>query len=149
MSGAAGAHPSTPADVADDNSNTPSGGGSHALPPPINSGLYGCCPRCGAKTLFKRFATFADCCANCGLDYREFNVGDGPVVFLTLGIGTIVTALALWVEFTFEPPFYVHALLWVPLTLVMTILMLRVAKGWLLALEFRNRAREGRIASDE
>jgi uncharacterized protein (DUF983 family) len=149
MSGAAGARRSTPADVADPDSSTPSGGGSGSLPPPLNSGIYGCCPRCGAKSLFKSFATFADCCPKCGLDFREFNVGDGPVVFLTLGIGTIVTILALWVEFTFEPGVIVHVLLWVPLTLILTILTLRVAKGWLLALEFRNRAREGRIVRDE
>jgi uncharacterized protein (DUF983 family) len=118
-------------------------------PHPLESGLYGCCPRCGAKTLFRRFATFADCCANCGLDYRQFNVGDGPVVFLTLGIGTIITALALWVEFTFEPGVLVHVLLWVPLTLILTVASLRIAKGLLLALEYRNRAGEGRIAPDE
>lgn len=119
------------------------------MPPPLYSGLYGCCPRCGAKALFRRFATFADCCPRCRLDYRQFNVGDGPVVFLTLGIGTLITALALWVEFTFEPGVLVHVLLWVPLTLILTVLTLRVAKGLLLALEYRNRAGEGRIAPDE
>ncbi|AJP73106.1 DUF983 domain-containing protein [Sphingomonas hengshuiensis] len=121
------------------------GGGSATLPPPAYSGLYGCCPRCGAKTLFKRYATFADRCPKCGLDFTEFNVGDGPVVFLTLGIGALITVLALWVEFTFEPGVLVHVLLWVPITLALTIVMLRFSKGLLLALEFRNRAGEGRI----
>jgi uncharacterized protein (DUF983 family) len=92
---------------------------------------------------------FADTCPGCGLDYRAFNVGDGPVVFLTLGIGALITALALWVEFTFEPGLLVHVLLWVPLTLLLTVLALRVAKGLLLALEYRHRAREGRIAADQ
>ncbi|WP_448662308.1 DUF983 domain-containing protein [Sphingomonas sp. CJ20] len=125
-----------------------SGGGSTALPPPAYSGLYGCCPRCGAKTLFKRFATFADRCSNCGLDFTAFNVGDGPVVFLTLGIGALVTALALWVEFTFEPGVLIHVLLWVPITLALTVVMLRFSKGLLLALEYRNKAREGRIKDE-
>jgi uncharacterized protein (DUF983 family) len=91
---------------------------------------------------------FADRCSGCGLDYDKFNVGDGPVVFLTLGIGALVTALALWVEFTFEPGLLVHVVLWIPFTLALTVLALRVAKGWLLALEFRNRAREGRIVGE-
>lgn len=125
-----------------------SGGGGEPLPPPFNSGLYGCCPRCGAGTLFRTFLAFADTCSNCGLDFREFNVGDGPVVFLTLGIGTIVTILAVILELLAQPGFLVHALLWIPLSLVMTVLTLRVAKGWLLALEFRNQAREGRIRTD-
>lgn len=117
--------------------------------PAFDSGLHGCCPRCGARTLFRNLVAFADQCPDCGLDYRKFNVGDGPVVFLTLGIGALVTALALWVEFTFEPGLLIHILLWVPLTAALTVLMLRIAKGWLLALEYRHRASEGRIASDE
>ncbi|MDV3458795.1 DUF983 domain-containing protein [Sphingomonas sp. HF-S4] len=111
--------------------------------------MYGCCPRCGARTLFKSFVAFADRCPDCGLDYGKFNVGDGPVVFLTLGIGALVTALALWVEFTFEPGLLIHALLWIPLTLFLTVVLLRVGKGWLLALEYRNKAAEGRIVQDK
>ncbi|MCD2325137.1 DUF983 domain-containing protein [Sphingomonas sp. IC-56] len=126
-----------------------SGGGSDPLPPPIASGLQGVCPRCGAQTLFRSYLAYADTCSNCGLDFRDFNVGDGPVVFLTLGIGTIVTILALIVELKYEPSFLLHALLWLPLTLVLTVLTLRVAKGWLIALEFRNKAREGRIRADD
>ena len=120
-----------------------------SLPPPVNSGLHGCCPRCGAKTLFRSFIAFADKCPKCGLDFSAFNVGDGPVVFLTLGIGTLVTILALWVEFTFAPGVIVHVLLWVPLTLALTMMLLRFAKGLLLALEYRNRAHEGRLKGPE
>lgn len=74
-----------------------------------------------------------------------FNVGDGPAAFLTLGVGAIVTILAITVELMFEPPFWVHVLLWLPLTLVLVLGTLRLAKGALLALEYRNAAREGRI----
>jgi len=143
----AGAHRFTPADVTAPTPD-PAGGGSTALPPPIASGLYGCCPRCGAKTLFRSFLAFADRCPACGLEFTAFNVGDGPVVFLTLGIGTLVTILALWLEFSVSPPVWVHLLLWPLVTLGMVVGSLRVAKGLLLALEFRNRAHEGRIAED-
>jgi uncharacterized protein (DUF983 family) len=121
------------------------GGGGNLSPPPIDSGLKGCCPRCGERTLFAGYIKFADKCAGCGLDFTQFNVGDGPVVFLTLGIGALVTAMALWVEFTFQPGLLVHVLLWVPITFGMTLVSLRFAKGLLLALEYRNKAREGRI----
>lgn len=147
MSGAAGARRYTPADVADPSTNAPGGGGP-ASPPPILSGTRGLCPRCGAPTLFRRFATFADRCPACGLDFTRFNVGDGPVVFLTLGIGALVTALALWVEFTFQPGVIVHALLWIPLTALLVVLSLRFSKGLLLALEYRNRAGEGRVRDE-
>ena len=118
-------------------------------PAPTDSGLRGLCPRCSAPTLFAGTIKFADHCPACGLDYSSFNVGDGPVVFLTLGIGTLVTVLAVILELTVEPPFWVHALIWIPVTLILVMGTLRFAKGLLLALEFRNAAREGRIKRDD
>lgn len=103
------------------------------------------CPRCGSKTLFAGVVRFADRCGACGLDYAAFNVGDGPAAFLTLILGTIVVALAITLELSLSPPFWVHILLWVPLTAVGVVGSLRLAKGWLLALEYRNAAREGRV----
>ncbi len=95
--------------------------------------------------MFANWIKFADRCPKCGLDLSGFNVGDGPVVFLTLGIGALVTILAVTVELAFEPGFLIHALLWAPLTAVLVVGCLRFAKGLLLALEYRNAAREGRI----
>jgi uncharacterized protein (DUF983 family) len=43
----------------------------------------------------------------------------------------------------------VHVLLWVPLTAILTVGLLRLGKGLLLALEYRHRAREGRIQDME
>jgi len=117
-------------------------------PSPIESGTRGACPRCGANSLFDGLVKFAQRCPACGLDFTAFNVGDGPVVFLTLGVGGLVTLLAVLVELAFSPPFWVHALLWIPLTAVLVVGALRVAKGLLLALEYRNAAREGRIKDE-
>ena len=109
----------------------------------------GLCPRCGAKTLFAGFIAFAPRCANCGLDFLQFNVGDGPTVFLTMGIGTLVTVLAVVVELLFSPPTWLHVMLWLPLTLGGVAVSLRFTKALLLALEYRNAAREARLTSDE
>jgi uncharacterized protein (DUF983 family) len=46
-------------------------------------------------------------------------------------------------------PWWVHVLLWVPLATILTIGLLRVSKALLLALEYRHRAREGRIGEAE
>jgi uncharacterized protein (DUF983 family) len=109
----------------------------------------GLCPRCGAATLFAGTIRFAERCRACGLDFTEFNVGDGPTVFLTLGIGTIVTILAVALELAVTPPWWVHALLWVPIALAGVVASLRLCKAWLLAAEYRNSAREGRLQSPE
>lgn len=104
--------------------------------------LSGLCPRCGATTLFAGTARFADRCSACGLDFSRFNVGDGPAAFLTLIVGTLVVVLAIWVQLAFEPSFWVHIVLWVPLAALLTLGGLRIAKAALLASEYRNKARE-------
>lgn len=104
--------------------------------------LFGCCPRCGARTLFDGLVKFAPKCRACGLDYGKFNVGDGPAAFLTLGVGAIVVILALWVELAAEPAWWVHVILWLPLTVVLVLGGLRVSKAALLQREYRADARE-------
>ena len=114
-------------------------------PAPLQSALQGLCPRCGAKGLFAGVVGFALRCRACALDFAAFNVGDGPAAFLIMIIGALVTGLAIALELSVHPPFWVHILLWLPLTAVAVVGALRVAKGLLLALEYRNAAREGRI----
>ena len=104
--------------------------------------LLALCPRCGARTLFDGLAQFAPRCPACGLDYSSFNVGDGPAAFLTLIIGTVITGLAIWLQLAAEPPFWVHVILWVPLTAAAVIAGLRATKAWLLQAEYRRNARE-------
>lgn len=104
--------------------------------------LFGLCPQCGARTLFDGVTRFAPRCRACGLDYSHFNVGDGPAAFLTLLVGGLIVGLALWLELSVAPPFWVHVLLWVPLTVALVMGGLRVAKAALLASEYRNRAGE-------
>ncbi len=104
---------------------------------PVRAGLTGRCPRCGKGRLFSGLIAFASKCSNCGLDFTAFNVGDGAASFLILIVGAIVTGLALWLELSREPPWWVHVILWLPLTLVLSLGLMRVAKGLLLALEYR------------
>lgn len=106
--------------------------------------MTGCCPRCGKGRLFAGIVIYAPRCRACGLDFSAFNVGDGAASFLILIVGAIVTGLAMWLELSRSPPWYVHALLWGPLSLVLTLALMRVAKALLLAIEFRHEARQGR-----
>ena len=74
-----------------------------------------------------------------------FDAGDGPMVFGILIVGAIVCGLALWTEFTFQPPLWVHVVLWAPLILVLTFGFLRVIKSALLVLQFKHKAGEGQV----
>ena len=113
----------------------------------LPAALFGACPQCGVHSIFGKIfhsnpASFMPKCKNCDLDYSSFNVGDGPAAFLTFIMGALIVTLALTVELSFYPPFWVHILLWVPITIIMTIMSLRIAKGALLILEYRNKAKE-------
>jgi uncharacterized protein (DUF983 family) len=114
--------------------------------PLVQAALQSRCPKCETGPLFNGWVNFAPRCRACGLDFESFNVGDGPAAFLILIVGALVTALALMVQLGANPPFWVHIILWVPLTTALVILCLRASKAALLILEYRNQAREGRIA---
>ena len=112
--------------------------------PLLQGAALGSCPRCGARTLFASPIGFAASCRNCGLDFTCFDVGDAAAPFLIFLVGTIVVVGAIWLELSRSPPWWVHVVIWVPLTLVLTLAALRFAKALLVALEYRNEARLGR-----
>ena len=104
--------------------------------------LFGLCPQCGQRTLFDGLIKFAAKCRGCGLDLQRFNVGDGPAACVTLIIGALTVGLALWLDAAVRPPFWVHALVWIPFTTIAVLWGLRVAKAGLLVSEYRNHAGE-------
>jgi uncharacterized protein (DUF983 family) len=113
--------------------------------PPSATGMRGRCPRCGEGRLWKGFLTLQPRCQNCGLDFDFADAGDGPAVFIIMIVGFIVVGLALVVEFTIGPPYWVHAILWIPLVLVLSIGLLRPLKGFMIAQQYKHRAAEGSI----
>ena len=59
--------------------------------------------------------------------------------------GFLVVGAALFVELRYEPPFWVHALLWIPAVLLVSLGLLRPLKGLMIALQYANKAEEGRL----
>jgi len=114
--------------------------------PPSQTGMRGRCPRCGEGRLFSGFLDVAPRCQACGLDFSFADAGDGPAVFIMMIVGFIVVGLALFVEFTFSPPYWVHAVLWIPLVIGLSLGLLRPLKGFLIAQQYRHRAEQGRVA---
>jgi uncharacterized protein (DUF983 family) len=115
----------------------------------ILAGLSCACPRCGKGKLFQGFVTLRPRCEVCGLDYGFADSGDGPAVFIMLLAGFIVVGAALAVEVLYQPPFWVHAVLWLPLILVVTLGPLRPMKGLMIALQLHHKAAEGRFDGRE
>lgn len=103
------------------------------------------CPRCGRGKLYGGFLNLRPSCESCGLDYAFIDTGDGPAVFIIMIAGAIVVAAALIVEVKYQPPFWLHAVLWLPLILATTLLPLRAMKSLLIALQYHHKAAPGRL----
>lgn len=114
-----------------------------ANPPPWWGAALACrCPRCGQGRLYDGVLAIRPACESCGLDLRAADTGDGAAALVILVLGFIVVGLAFWVEFRFEPPLWLHAILWPVVTLALALPMIRVLKAALVALQFRHRASE-------
>lgn len=112
---------------------------------PIKAGIACVCPRCGQGKLFDGLLKVRPSCSNCGLDYSFADAGDGPAVFVIMIIGFIVVGLALWVEVNYNPPLWLHLVIWIPLAIGLCLWLLRVLKSVLIALQYKNNAKQGEI----
>jgi uncharacterized protein (DUF983 family) len=112
---------------------------------PIARGLLGRCPRCGEGKLFTGFLTLRSRCEKCDLDFDFADAGDGPAVFVILIGGALVVFAALMTEVVYQPPYWLHAALWLPLVLLVTLAPLRAIKGLLIALQYHHKAAPGRL----
>ncbi len=115
----------------------------------IRAGLLCRCPRCGKGKLFQGFLTPLPRCDVCGLDYGFADSGDGPAVFIMFFAGFIVVGAALVTEALYHPPYWVHAALWVPLILIVTLGPLRPMKGMMISLQYFHKAAESRFGETE
>ena len=111
----------------------------------ITAGLSCTCPRCGQGRLFAGFLKLQPRCERCGLDYGFADSGDGPAVFVMFLAGAIVVGAALVTEILFKPPYWVHAALWLPLILLVTLGPLRPMKSLMIALQYHHKAAESRF----
>jgi uncharacterized protein (DUF983 family) len=113
-------------------------------PNPFLAGFRGRCPNCGEGPLFEGFLKVSPRCEACGFDLAKADSGDGPAVFVILIAGFIVAFSALVTELAVHPPVWVHLILWLPATLIICLVLLRPAKGLMLAAQFKNKASEAR-----
>jgi len=87
------------------------------------------CPRCGRGRLFRAFLKVVDHCSVCGEALHHQRADDAPAYFVILIVGHIVVPLALAVEVVFQPPYLVHLVLWLPLTVGLALGLLQPIKG--------------------
>lgn len=109
---------------------------------PLDAGMRCVCPRCGRGWLFAGYLTVVEHCPVCGLELARHDSGDGPAVFLIFIISFLVVPPALWVSMMVDWPLWLHTLVWGALVLGLALGMLRPAKAYTTALQYRHRRSE-------
>ena len=77
-------------------------------------------------------------CGVCGFPLKKHDAGDGPAFFAMSITGTIVTVLAVLMELHFRIAIWLHVVLWLPLTLILSVGCLRIGKSWLIGMQYRH-----------
>ena len=116
--------------------------GSWKTPSVLEAALRCRCPRCGDGRLFRNLLEVRARCEHCDLDLAQNDAGDGAAALVILVLGAIIVGLAFWTEFHFNPPLWVHAILWPLITIPLAIVMIRPTKAGLIAMQYRHRAAE-------
>jgi uncharacterized protein (DUF983 family) len=75
-------------------------------------------------------------CSHCGTNLEPFRADDAPAYFTIFLVGHIIVPLLVLVERAYSPETWVHMVLWLPLTLVLSLTLLPLIKGALIALQW-------------
>jgi uncharacterized protein (DUF983 family) len=113
---------------------------------PLWAALRGLCPACGSGRLFTGYLAMAPRCEVCDEDLTETDPGDGPRAFAILIGGALIMVGVIIVEVRFHPSYWVHAVIWVPTIAAVLLGLVRLLKALMIGLQFKLKAREGRIS---
>lgn len=101
-------------------------------------GMLGRCPNCSSGKLFRSYLKVSDTCTNCNEDFSHHRADDAPPYFTIFIVGHIIIPLVIWSEVAFKPSMTMHMVLWIPITIVMTLAFLQPIKGAIVALQWAN-----------
>lgn len=114
----------------------------------LSAGLRCRCPNCGEGRVFQGFLKFKDRCEACGADLTIADAGDGPAFFVMFAALIFIAPSAMFFEFAFRPPGWVHVLIWPALTTAFCVALLRPIKALLFALQWKHKAGEARLQDE-
>jgi uncharacterized protein (DUF983 family) len=97
-----------------------------------------CCPVCGKGALFEGLLRVAEKCSVCHQSFANHEQGDGPAFLAMTLVGFIITFAASWVEMVFAPPYFLHAVLWLPLCFALCLYFFRFLKALIITAQHRH-----------
>lgn len=102
----------------------------------ILRGLAQRCPACGQGAIFRAYLKVSDRCARCGEELHHHRADDAPPYFTIIVVGHIVVGGVLAMEQGLAPATWVQAAVWLPLTVLLSVLILPRVKGALVGLQW-------------
>jgi uncharacterized protein (DUF983 family) len=105
----------------------------------VKRGILGRCPHCGQGRLFGKFLKVVDECPVCHEKFKHHRADDAPAYVVILIVGHIIVPLALLVEKLYQPPHWLAFSIWLPLTLLMSLVLLQPVKGMIVAWQWAQR----------
>jgi uncharacterized protein (DUF983 family) len=102
----------------------------------IKRGFRGRCPRCGEGKLFRAFLKVDNNCSVCGLDFTPHRADDLPAYLVIIIVGHIVVPMALMIETNYAPPVALQLAIYLPITLVASLLLLQPVKGAVVGMQW-------------
>ena len=102
----------------------------------IKRGFRGRCPRCGEGKLFRAFLKVDNNCSVCGLDFTPHRADDLPAYLVIVIVGHIVVPTALIIETDYSPPVGLQLAIYLPFTLVASLLLLQPVKGAVVGMQW-------------
>lgn len=111
----------------------------------IQLSLKSKCPACAKGDIYSGLLDVAKKCNHCGLNLQDHDAGDGPAFFVMFIVGISVTLMALIAEFTIGMNLWMHAIIWSMVAIIKSVLLLRIAKSALIAIEYRKEIVDSKI----
>lgn len=102
----------------------------------MKRGFRGRCPRCGEGKLFRAYLKVANTCSACGLDFTPHRADDLPAYLVIVIVGHLVVPLALMIETEYAPPVALQLSIYLPVTLILSLLLLQPVKGTVVGLQW-------------
>jgi uncharacterized protein (DUF983 family) len=102
----------------------------------LKRGFRGRCPRCGEGKLFRAFLKVDNNCSVCGLDFTPHRADDLPAYLVIIIVGHIMVPLALFIETNYSPPVALQLEIYLPLTLIASLVLLQPVKGAVVGIQW-------------
>lgn len=112
--------------------------------PPVLTGLKGRCPVCGEGSLFNGLLEFATHCVACNRSFAMEDAGDGPAVFVMFITGFFIVPPAMIFHLVSDAPLWLTLLIFAPIIIVASIILLRLMRGVMFNLQYKHKAVEVR-----